>query len=66
MELTQLIKKHKVSYNGDWSNMYCEICGKTFIIGVDMCDSEGILKELKRIDRIPCIKKKEKRCQMKR
>ena len=54
MELTDMIKNHKVRYDGDWSELHCKRCGKSFTIGVDMCDSEGILRQLKRIDKIKC------------
>ena len=54
MELTDMIKNHKVRYNGNWDNLHCRICGKYFRIGADMCDSTLIEKELRRIDKIPC------------
>lgn len=57
MELTDMIKNHKVSYVESWDVMLCSKCGQTFYIGADMCDSALIEKELKRIDKIPCEKK---------
>ena len=54
MELTQMVSKHNMRYDGSWDQMYCKRCHKTFYIRTDMCDSEGISKELKRINKIPC------------
>ena len=56
MELTQMVTKHKMSYSGNWDALYCSRCFKTYYIGADMCDSEGISKELIRINKIPCKK----------
>lgn len=57
MELTDLIRNHKTKYNGSWDELLCTRCGKSFSIGADMCDAELIEKELKRIDKIPCVEK---------
>jgi len=56
MELTEMVKNHKMKYDGSWDKMRCTRCRKTFTIGADMCDSDGIVKELKRIGRIKCRK----------
>lgn len=54
MELTDMIENHKVKYSGNWDTLYCIRCHQEFVIGADMCDSEKIMEELKRIDKIPC------------
>lgn len=53
-ELTDAITNHDCTYDGDWSQLFCKRCRKRFTIGADMCDSEGITKELKRINRRLC------------
>lgn len=54
-ELPDMVKNHKLSYEGNWDTLYCSKCNRIFHIGADMCDSTLIVKELKRIDKIPCI-----------
>ena len=53
-ELTDFLKNHVMKYDGDWSMLFCKRCRKRFTISADMCDSNMILKELKRIDKIKC------------
>lgn len=56
MELTEMVKHHKLVCDGDWNRMCCTRCKKHFTIGADMCDADGIARELRRIDKIKCSK----------
>ena len=54
MELTDMVKNHKLHYEGNWDKLRCSKCHQLFHIRKDMCDAEGITEELRRINKLPC------------
>ena len=62
-ELTDMVKNHKLRYVSppeggkvQWNHIYCTCCKKSFHIGADMCDADGIVRGLRRISRSKCKK----------